>query len=98
MKLIFVMVSVFGLVMWIISYLNLGLSFGILPKPKKITRKGLYRYFDHPMYLGISTTLLSLSLLNGSTYGFVYTLLIPIPILIVRSKLESREIRKIQSQ
>lgn len=95
MKLIFVIVSVFGLVMWIISYLNLGLSFGVLPKPRKIIKRGLYRYFNHPMYLGISLTFFSLALLNGSAYGLAYTVFILIPILIFRSVLESREIQKI---
>ena len=94
-KLVFVLISVLGLLVWITAYLNIGLSFGVLPKPKKIIRKGLYRYLRHPMYLGISLTLTSLALLSGSIYGFGYTLFILIPILLIRAHLESREVRKL---
>lgn len=95
MKLVFIVISVFGLAIWVISYLNLGLSFGVLPKPRRVIKKGLYRYLRHPMYLGISLTFLSLAFLNGSFYGLTYTLLILTPILIFRSILESKEIQKI---
>ena len=94
-KLVFVLISVLGLLVWITAYLNIGLSFGVLPKPKKIIRKGLYRYLRHPMYLGISLTLTSLALLKGSIYGLGYTLLVLIPILLIRAHLESREVRKL---
>ena len=96
-KLIFVLVAVLGLLIWITAYLNLGLSFAVLPMPRKIVKKGLYRYLRHPMYLGISATFLSLALLNESVYGLSYTLFILIPILLIRARLESREIKKLSN-
>jgi protein-S-isoprenylcysteine O-methyltransferase Ste14 len=83
-------ISFTGLILWISSMIELGSSFGVLPRKQKKTKTGIYRYLNHPMYIGISMTMLGISLANGSLQGLIFTLMILVPILIIRSRMESR--------
>lgn len=93
-KLALLLTSLVGVVIWLVSYINLGRSFGVMPKPRNVVKSGLYRYLRHPMYLGIAITSSSLSLLNGSRAGLYYTLLVILPLLLVRAHLEDKQIEK----
>ncbi|NTU41487.1 MAG: DUF1295 domain-containing protein [Nitrospirales bacterium] len=44
-------ISLFAIIMGILSFLSLGRSFGILPAVREIRTGGLYRFVRHPMYL-----------------------------------------------
>jgi protein-S-isoprenylcysteine O-methyltransferase Ste14 len=79
-----------GVFLWIGSYFYLGREFGVLPrKPKKIIKSGFYKYFKHPMYVGIFLAFTGLSLANLSFPGFLANLLILTPINYLRAKKES---------
>lgn len=95
-KIILLTFTVLGLYLWILSYLHLGRSFGVMPRVKKLNRNGLYRRLEHPMYLGIGLTLFCLSLLNGSLAGFFFFLLVVLPLLLIRAIFESTAIRKLR--
>lgn len=81
-----------GLIIWGVSYINLGKSFGVLPKKQKATRSGLYRYMKHPMYVGIGCTFVGLSLAFRSAAGLIATVLFLIPLLILRARLEEKKL------
>lgn len=89
-RLIGAFLTVGGLFLWTLSYINLGRAFGVLPKKQKRVKKGVYRLFRHPMYWGIVATFGGLSLVNGSMAGIIYLGLVLIPLLWVRAKLEER--------
>jgi len=84
--------AIAGLVFWVVSYINLGWSFGVLPQKQKRVTKGLYRYFKHPMYMGIFLTFLGLSLANMSFIGLLFTVLVISPILLTRAYFEQKKL------
>lgn len=88
------LVSIVGIGIWIYSYISLGKSFGVLPKRQKRVVGGIYRYFKHPMYLGIMMTFVGLALANGSRLGLGYSLLVLLPILIIRVYWEEKELSR----
>jgi|SRR3972149_7113444 len=83
-------VAIFGLVFWVVSFLNLGSSFGVLPQKQKRVKKGLYKYFNHPMYIGISAVMIGLAIANASWQGLIFYNLILLPVLIIRSRAEEK--------
>jgi protein-S-isoprenylcysteine O-methyltransferase Ste14 len=87
-----ILIAAFGLILWILSFVNLGKSFGVLPQKQKRVKTGLYKYFNHPMYVGISATMLGLSLANKSLAGLLFFLLILLPILVIRAKVEEKQL------
>lgn len=87
-----IIVSVIGLILWSLSYLHLGKSFGVLPKKTKRVSKGLYKYFRHPMYVSIWLTFFGLAIANKSFQGVVFLNLVLLPVLFFRAKLEERKL------
>lgn len=83
-----------GCVLWIMSYVNLGRSFGVLPQKQKTVKRGLYRYTAHPMYIAIWLTFLGLSLANQSWQGLFFLNVILLPVLFVRARLEEKDLLK----
>lgn len=94
LSLIFVglILAFLGSIIWILSYINLGHSFGVLPKKQKRVKKGLYKYFNHPMYMGIYLTFLGLSIANSSWQGLVFLNIITLPLLFVRAYFEEKSL------
>jgi protein-S-isoprenylcysteine O-methyltransferase Ste14 len=92
LRLIGVCIAIFGLAFWIISLINLGKSFGVLPQKQKKIKTGLYKYLRHPMYVGIWSCFLGLSLANASVQGLVFLNLIMTPLLFVRIYFEDRKL------
>lgn len=86
--------TILGLVLWIWSYLSLGLSLTVLPKAQKLVTTGPYKYFSHPIYLAIILTFFGLSLASGSVPGLLYTIVIIIPLNIIRAKKEEKTLLK----
>ncbi|MEI6690267.1 MAG: methyltransferase [bacterium] len=82
-----------GVIFWIISYLQLGHSFGVLPVTRKRVTHGLYGRYKHPMYLGITLTFFGLALANQSLAGILSTLAVLVPVLILRAKLEEKKLQ-----
>lgn len=87
-----VLISVSGLIIWVVSYINLGRSFGILPRKQKRVKKGLYKYFNHPMYIGIYLTFLGISIANRSWQGLFFLNLVILPLLFVRAIFEEKKL------
>lgn len=82
--------SCFGLAFWFLSYWFLGKDFAVLPQPKKAVKRGIYRWFSHPMYLGIFGTFLGLAVAEESGFGLAYCLVFLGPLLLVRAYLETK--------
>jgi protein-S-isoprenylcysteine O-methyltransferase Ste14 len=87
-----ILISFFGLIFWALSYVNLGKSFGVLPKEQKKVKRGLYKYFDHPMYIGIYATFLGISMAQGSWQSLLFLNAVLLPILILRARIESKKL------
>lgn len=85
-------ISFLGLIFWILSYINLGKSFGVLPQKQKRVKLGLYKYFNHPMYIGIWLTFLGLSVANSSWQGLIFLNFVITPLLFVRSYFEDKKL------
>lgn len=79
-----------GIIIWILSYLTLSSSFGVLPRTQVRVKRGVYRHFRHPMYLGIILTYLCLSIANQSKAGVIFTLIILLPLLVLRAFFENK--------
>jgi protein-S-isoprenylcysteine O-methyltransferase Ste14 len=92
LRLLGIGVAVFGLVFWIISFINLGKSFGVLPQKQKKIKKGLYKYLSHPMYVGIWSCFLGLSLANASWQGLIFLNIIMTPLLFIRAGFEENNL------
>lgn len=92
LKILGIILSFIGIIFWVISYLNLGHSFGVIPQKQKRVRKGLYKYFNHPMYMAIFITFLGISIANASWQGLIFLNLIIIPLLFVRAYFEDKNL------
>lgn len=92
LRILGIIIAVFGLIFWILSYINLGNKFAVLPQKQKKVKTGLYKYFNHPMYIGISATIIGISIANSSWQGLVFYNLIILPILLIRAKFEERKL------
>lgn len=79
-----------GLILWLWGLISLGSSFSILPKAKKLKTGGAYKFFRHPIYLGIALSYLGISISLGSFWGLFYTIFIIIPLNIIRAKKEEK--------
>lgn len=89
-----ILLAILGVIIWILSYINLGNSFGVLPKKQKRVTRGLYKYTKHPMYLGIYLTFIGLSLANSSYPGLVFLNLVILPLLFIRAHFEEKSLIK----
>lgn len=87
-----ILIAIVGLTFWILSMINLRKAFGVLPRKQKRIRTGLYKYFNHPMYIGIWLTFVGLSIANASWHGLVFTNLIMTPLLFVRAYFEDKNL------
>jgi protein-S-isoprenylcysteine O-methyltransferase Ste14 len=85
-----ILIAFLGLTIWIISYINLGFYFGVLPKKQKRIKRGLYKYTNHPMYIGIWLVFFGLSLANSSLEGLFFLFVLITPMLIIRAYLEDK--------
>jgi protein-S-isoprenylcysteine O-methyltransferase Ste14 len=85
-------VAALGVAFWILSMISLGSSFGVLPQKQKKVKRGLYKYFNHPMYIGISATIIGLSIANKSFEGLVFYCVVMLPILLIRARLEDKNL------
>lgn len=93
LRIIALIISFVGMGLWMVSYVNLGGSFGVLPKKQKKVVGGVYRYLRHPMYAGIVLTFSGLSIANQSVAGLMFLLLVTVPLLCIRSVLEEKHLR-----
>ena len=88
------MMGFLGLILWILAMLTLGSSLAVLPETDKLVTRGVYRYFRHPIYIGIVLTLSGLFLACGSKICLVYVLIILVPLNIFRARSEEKFLRE----
>ena len=88
------LIALLGIGIWIYSYISLGRSFGVLPKRQQRVSSGIYRLLKHPMYLGIMMTFVGLATSLGSRTGLIFSILILLPILVIRAKWEEKELAR----
>lgn len=80
-----------GLFLWSSGFIALTpASFSVLPKAKILQTGGVYKYFRHPIYLGVTLACLGLSLSLCSEVGLFYTIFIIIPLNIIRAVKEEK--------
>ena len=87
-------VGLSGIALWMMAMLHLGKSLAVLPGGERLVTRGVYRYFRHPVYMGIDMTLFGLFLAVGSTYGMIYFVVVVVPLNIIRSRLEEKALLK----
>lgn len=92
-RLVGIVGAVGGIVGWVVSYVHLGRSFGILPQEQERVRRGIYQYISHPMYKSIMLTYLGLATANESFDGAWYSVLVLLPLLYIRTRLEEKKLR-----
>lgn len=93
LRIVGILIATAGLIFWIVSFLNLGHSFGVLPQKQKRVKTGLYKYFNHPMYIGIFMTFLGISLANASWQGLVFLNVVILPLLFLRARFEEKQLK-----
>ena len=70
--------------------INLGRAYHFMPRAKKLVITGLYRWFKNPIYIGNQISLLGLAVVLGSIPGLIATIIILVPVHIIRAKFEER--------
>jgi protein-S-isoprenylcysteine O-methyltransferase Ste14 len=83
-------VGIAGLMLWMLSTFHLGKSLAVLPGADSLVARGVYRYIRHPIYVGITFTLLGLLFACGSVFGMVYLVIVVIPLNVYRARQEER--------
>jgi len=83
-------IGLLGLTIWILAMLTLGSSLAVLPGTDRLVTRGIYRYFRHPIYIGIILTLSGLFLACGSSICLVYVITIVVPLNIFRARAEEK--------
>ena len=79
-----------GLGIWIFGMVSLGKSLAVLPGTNALKTQGIYKYFRHPVYVGINFTLFGLLAACGSVFGMVYMAVVVIPLNIYRAREEEK--------
>ena len=79
-----------GLGIWILVMVSLGKSLAVLPGTEALKTGGIYKYFRHPIYVGINLTLFGLLSASGSLFGMVYMALVVLPLNIYRARVEEK--------
>ena len=87
-----IVITILGLIVWIMSFINLGKYFGVLPKKQKRLKTGLYKYLSHPMYVGIWCAFLGLSMANASWQGLIFLNIFMTPLLFIRALFEDKNL------
>jgi protein-S-isoprenylcysteine O-methyltransferase Ste14 len=83
-------VGITGLLLWMLSMIHLGKSLAVLPGADTLVAHGVYRYIRHPIYVGITLTLLGLLFACGSVFGMVYLVVVVIPLNLFRARQEEQ--------
>jgi protein-S-isoprenylcysteine O-methyltransferase Ste14 len=81
-----------GSLLWGLSYLSLGKAFGVLPRRNERVKHGVYRFFKHPMYVGIGMTFGGLAVAQTTLTGLFLVIGVLVPMLIIRARLEENNI------
>lgn len=83
-----------GLGLWLWGFFSLGSSFALFTKTDKLVKRGVYKYFKHPIYLGIFFAFSGIALAKGSWRGLLFNLLITTTMNIIRARNEEKAFSK----
>ena len=83
-----------GAALLILSIIHLGKSLTVLPRADRLVTHGVYRYLRHPIYIGLTMTILGLIVASGSLFGLVFLFVVVVPLNIARARLEERALLK----
>jgi len=70
-----------------LALIDLGKSFGVSPAKRHVVNTGVYKFFNHPMYLGYAIAEAGFIFVNRSNF-FIY--LISLGLYIVRARAENK--------
>ena len=87
-------VGLAGVALLILSIIHLGKSLTVLPRADRLVTHGVYRYLRHPIYIGLTMTILGLIVASGSLFGLVFLFSVVIPLNIARARMEERALLK----
>ncbi len=76
-KEIFLIISLLGIVIAVLSMMQLNIHLSPFPSPKKgsrLVQNGLYKYVRHPIYSGVLIILLGYGLYTTSSYRLIISL------------------------
>lgn len=83
----------------IVSIKTLGERWQIAESERKlITDKGPYKYMRHPIYFGFILEVLAVPLVFFNYYAFLFSLLIFIPLIVIKTYLEEKQLIKIYGE
>jgi len=83
-----------GMALWIASMIQMGTSLSVLPGGDRLISHGVFRFFRHPVYLGITFAFGGLFLAIGSTVGMIYWAVVVIPLNLLRARWEERALQE----
>jgi protein-S-isoprenylcysteine O-methyltransferase Ste14 len=87
----FVLLSVAGLILALLSFWSLRRSFAVLPSVRAIVSQGPYRWVRHPLYLGEATFILGMMMLAFNLLSLlVYGIFIAL--MLARIRMEERKL------
>ena len=87
---VFLCIGGLGMSVWILGMFFLGKSLAVLPGTDALKTGGIYKFFRHPIYVGINLTLFGLLSASGSVFGMVYMAVVVIPLNIYRAREEEK--------
>ncbi len=80
----------FLLMVYVAYYLRHGFLGEVEPNLDHLVTKGPYRWCRHPLYLSFMVIVLGIDLMFGSPLGVLATLLLVLPSVIYRARLEEK--------
>ncbi|MEI7689745.1 MAG: isoprenylcysteine carboxylmethyltransferase family protein [Candidatus Saccharibacteria bacterium] len=88
-NLVVMILTLVALVLWIVSRVQLGSSFSVLPTAKRLVTNGIYSKIRNPIYLFTGLANIGIIYLLGNPYLFI---IVPIfiAIQIIRAKREEK--------
>ncbi|MGB5933957.1 MAG: isoprenylcysteine carboxylmethyltransferase family protein [Anaerolineae bacterium] len=78
------------LLLYVTYYLRSGFLGEVEPNLDHLVTRGPYRWCRHPLYLSFMLIMLGLDLMFGSPVGIVVTLVLALPSIIYRARLEEK--------
>lgn len=87
---VFLGIGGMGTGIWIWGMVSLGKSLAVLPGSEVLKTQGIYRFFRHPIYVGINLTLFGLLAACGSVFGMVYMAVVVVPLNLYRAREEEK--------
>ncbi len=85
-----------GMLLFCVAVLHLGRAFkgNVQPVTEHLITNGPYRIVRHPLYVGMIVSIAGLALGMGSIWGLAITLMVFLPLTLLRARLEEAALHK----